>query len=100
MKVRNMTSSSGRQVANQFIITDKGRGALGNFLEREVFQSYDSIIAVRTVWSDRIQIELDLHKWDYSHTTGKYRNQFLGESKRETQKKINSGEYQLADLNS
>ena len=30
-------------------------------------------------------------KWDYSMTTGKYRNQFLGEDKKETQRKIKEG---------
>ena len=60
-----------------------------------LFQSYDSIIA---------KIEngitfLDVNKWDYSKTTGKYRNIFLGETKQETTNKINSGEYKLIDLN-
>ena len=99
MKVENMTSASGNKVANQFIITDEGRGALGNFKERQVFQSYDSVIAVRIVWEDTTRIELDENTWDYSTTTGKYRNQFLNETKKETQAKIDSGEYKLANLN-
>ena len=100
MKVRNMMSSSGNSVPNQFIISDEGRGALGNFTSRQVFQSYISIIAKRTVWEDETRVELDANKWDYSRTTGKYRNQFLGETKKETQAKIDSGEYVLTDLNS
>ena len=94
MKVENMTSPrSYSKVANQFIITDdKGR----------YFQSYRSIIVFRPffsgcVASDRVQ--LDRQYWDYSKTTGKYRNQFLGETKKETQAKIDSGEYVLTDLN-
>ena len=98
MKVQNVQGKSGA-VANQFIITDEGRGALGNFIKREVFQSYDSVIAIRTAWPDLVRIELDADKWDYSRTTGKYRNQFLGETKSETEKKIKSGEYTLANLN-
>ena len=43
---------------------------------------------------------LDEHYWDYSATTGKYRNQFLGEGIAETRAKIESGEYILIDLNS
>jgi len=43
--------------------------------------------------------QLDEKYWDYSKTTGKYRNQFLGENKKETEKKIASGEYILTDLN-
>lgn len=100
MKVSNMLSpQSGRPVANQFIITDHGRGALGNFIKREVFQSYDSVIAERVEWNDRTSITLDRDYWDYSTTTGKYRNEFLGEGIVETRKKIASGEYALADLN-
>ncbi len=44
-------------------------------------------------------IYLDTDKWDYSITTGRYRNIFLGETKAETQKMIDSGEYILIDLN-
>jgi hypothetical protein len=95
-----MQSSRGNDVPNQFIITDEGRGALGNFTERRTFQSYQSVIATITSWpNDLPSIELDSTYWDYSRTTGKYRNQFLGETKAETQKKIDSGEYILTDLN-
>jgi len=45
------------------------------------------------------KITLDKSKWDYSATTGMYRNQFLGESITETRKKINSGLYALENLN-
>jgi hypothetical protein len=46
-----------------------------------------------------MKTSLDRSKWDYSQTTGKYRNQFLGETKKETEAKIASGEYELIDLN-
>ncbi len=87
-KVRQMTSnSSGRPVANQFIIyTDKGA----------YFQSYDSVIAFK---DNNRKIILDNYYWDYSRTTSKYRNQFLGEGIADTRAKIESGEYKLADLN-
>jgi len=94
-----MTNDSGRAIANQFIITTEGRGALGNFIKKEAFQSYGSVIAVKTTWKDRIDMELDRNTWDYSKTTGKYRNLFLGEKKADTLKKIKSGEYVLTDLN-
>lgn len=94
-----MRGHSGREVPNQFIITDEGRGALGNFKTREVFQSYRSAIVERIRWEDRIDITLDEHYWDYSTTTGKYRNLFLGEDKATTERKIKSGEYKLANLN-
>ena len=88
VRIENMTGRTGREVANQFIIhTDAG----------QFFQSYASVIAFRPVGGGAIV--LDEGKWDYSTTTGKYRNEFLGESKPETEKKIRSGAYVLANLN-
>ena len=99
-KVENMKSGRGyNRVANQFIITEEGRGSLGNFITMETFQSYDTVIAVRIEWKDDTTIELDINNWEYSHTTGKYRNQFLGETKKETEEKIKAGIYRLVDLN-
>jgi hypothetical protein len=73
---------------NQFIIDgDNGE---------TYFQSYDSMIACR---NSNGSIMLDKKYWDYSKTTGKYRNIFLCETKKETEKKIKRGEYQLVDLN-
>ena len=92
MKVQNMTSSKGNSVPNQFIVDGEHYGQFGRF-----FQSYKSVIAFQP--ADGSSITLDRDKWDYSVTTGKYRNQFLGETKAETQKKIDSGEYILTDLN-
>jgi hypothetical protein len=90
MKVQQMTNDKGNKVANQFIIFDS---------EFTAFQSYDSII-VKTVWEGgKRQVYLDEEYWDYSKTTSKYRNLFLGETKKETQKKIKSGEYKLTNLN-
>lgn len=90
MKVQNMTGARGNKVANQFIIFDS---------EFTAFQSYATII-VKTVFEDgKRQVYLDENSWDYSRTTGKYRNLFLGETKAETEKKIKSGVYKLADLN-
>ena len=63
--------------------------------DKIVFQSYDSIICK----IENGQTYLDKKFWDYSKTTGKYRNIFLGEGKKETTKKINSGEYKLTNLN-
>ena len=87
-KVRQMKSvRSGKPVANQFIIyTDEGN----------YFQSYDSVIAFK---GNDGKVTLDNYYWDYSRTTSKYRNQFLGEGVADTRAKIESGEYELADLN-
>ena len=74
------------------------------------FQSYDSMIAkkVKKMTSDfdrspimqyEEKIYLDIKYWDYSVTTGKYRNIFLNETKKETEKKIKDGVYTLTNLN-
>ena len=46
----------------------------------------------------RNPIYLDENYWDYSVTTGKYRNIFLNETKKETEKKIANGTYELNKL--
>jgi len=89
IKVENMTSSRGNDVPNQFII---------HTIDGEYFQSYNAIIAFRPKsWNKKIQ--LDRNSWDYSVTTGKYRNSFLNMNKKETIKKIESGEIELTNLN-
>ncbi len=94
MKVENMKSSNGNKVANQFVIHNYDN------LGSEAFQSYESVIVlIDRCDSGGDKVKLDRDKWDYSRTTGKYRNQFLGETKKETQAKIDSGEYVLTDLN-
>ena len=91
MQVNNMKSLTGNKVPNQFIIIDNE----GN----EYFQSYRSIIAKKVYLGDRVKIYLDREFWNYSQTTRKYRNQFLGEGIAFTRSKIESGEYILTDLN-
>lgn len=86
MRVQNMRSTRGNKVPNQFIINNNGE---------EYFQSYKSIIAKKS----NGKIYLDNYYWDYSVTTGKYRNEFLGEGIAETRNKITTGEYILTDLN-
>jgi len=70
-------------VKNQFLLTDNK----GN----EYLQSYDSIIVKRDSCNN---ITLGVN-WDYSKTTGKYRNMYLFETKKETEAKIASGEYKI-----
>ena len=88
MKVRNMKSISGSTIKNQFIILDG---------EYEYFQSYNSVIAQRHISSG--VVKFDKNYWDYSVTTGKYRNQFLGMDKKTTEKAIKNNEIILTDLN-
>ena len=94
MKVENKWG-----VPNQFVITEEGHGSNGNFIKKEVFQSYESAIVEMITWNDRVDIKLDKTYWDYSKTTGIYRNKFLNEDKKTTEKKIKSGEYVLTNLN-
>lgn len=88
ISVANMMNFGGtREVPNQFIIhTPEGR----------FFQSYETVIVHETNDGETI---LDKNFWDYSVTTTKYRNKFLGETTAETRKKIKAGIYKLADLN-
>lgn len=83
MKIENFNN-----VKNQFIIRDNE----GNTF----FQSYDSIIVKK---DKEGKIFLDSDNWDYSKTTGKYRNLFLGESIKETREKIKNSLYTLVNLN-
>ena len=67
--VLNMKSSRGNKVPNQFIIwTD----------EEQFFQSYQTIIGKR---DKKGNVFLDQNRWNYSVTTSKYRNQWLGITK-------------------
>jgi len=65
LKVKNMTSTKGNKIANQFIISDS---------MIDIFQSYDSII----VKIDRLNHIISIYDdYNYSQTTGKYRNLFF-----------------------
>ena len=80
----------------QFEITQ----VVENNIYYEWFQSYDVLVGKKTYVSGVLtDTYLDSTYWDYSKTTGKYRNIFLGEKKKETQLKIDSDEYKLENLN-
>lgn len=87
MRVENMRSGNGNKIANQFEVRTS---------EGLYFQSYESVIAFIP---NEGKTQLDEKYWDYSVTTSKYRNLFLGEDKKETARKIKEGEYILTDLN-
>lgn len=101
MKVQNMTSNKGNKIANQFIVYDDNNN--------KYFQSYKSVIAkienndiqenININYERNKKVYLDKTFWDYSVTTGKYRNIFLNETKKETEKKIKDGTYILTNLN-
>ena len=70
ISVRNIIGHSGNPIANQFEIETS---------DADYFQSYGSVIAKRTYENNKLVIYLDKRYWDYSVTTGKYRNIFLKE---------------------
>ena len=88
MKVKNIESNNGNKIANQFIIYDSDGS--------KYFQSYNSVIAKIDPANN---ITLDQKYWNYSNTTGKYRNIFLNETIKDTRAKIKNGTYILTDLN-
>jgi hypothetical protein len=79
-----MQSSNNNDIANQFIIKGK---------EFILFQSYKSPIALI-----KDNITYIFKDWDYSKTTGKYRNSFLGETKKETLEKLKNKIYIAVDF--
>ena len=83
-----MCGNNGNQVPNQFII-DSGN--------KTIFQSYQTIVAIK----ENGKVTLDSNALEYSNTTLKYLKQFLNtnESKKSLYAKIESGFYQVEDLN-
>lgn len=67
MKVKNMKNTNGNKVANQFVIMDEEHNTI-------TFQSYDSEIIRIDYHNNTITI---FPNYDYSVTTGKYRNKFM-----------------------
>ena len=96
MKVQNMESSNGNIIPNQFVIEDAIITIDGEDFKGTMFQSYSSNIAFKMSGG---YVFIDKNYWDDSRTTRKYRDMFLGESKKETESKIKAGEYLLTDLN-
>lgn len=87
MQVKSLSSSKGNKVPNQFEIETP---------EGIYFQSYKTVIAFRNLLGE---VTLDKDAWNYSTTTSRYRNLFLGATTQEVKARIKSGKYKLADLN-
>lgn len=90
MKVSNLVNDKGNAVRNQFVIYTP---------DATFFQSYSTIIVKTTFENGKRVVYLDKDKYNYSKTTSKYRNQFLGCTTKELETKIKNGEYQLTNLN-
>lgn len=95
MKVSNINNRPNQHIIEDVTLEIPVTDSLKLPRKGDMFQSYESNIAFKTYPT----VYLDKTYWDYSVTTGKYRNIFLGEKKADTQKKIDSGEYILTDLN-
>jgi hypothetical protein len=87
IKVKSITNKRGEPIADQFIIwTPEGRylQSFGSFIAFVPISTFiDKVLINTTCWSN--QIYKDIYAID----------QFLGEGKIETQKKINEGDYLL-----
>lgn len=68
---------NGRSIVNQFLIYYYKNGK-----KYKIYQSYSSMILK---WKNGILIEVGLG-WDYSKTTGKYRNLMTGMNKKQFEK--------------
>jgi len=90
MKVSQLTNDKGNKVNNHFIIYDS---------EYTIFRSYNSNIIKTTFEDGERKVYLDSYYWNYSKTTAKYRNQYLGETTKEIETKIKTGVYSLTNLN-
>jgi hypothetical protein len=90
MKISQMRTKFGTKIANQFIINDS---------EFTSFQSYNSVIVKTTFENGERVVYLDKYYYNYSKTTAKYRNLFLGCTSKECEQRIKDGVYILTDLN-
>ena len=77
----------------------KNTTLLGNFQSVSQFNGHNGAVKNQFIIQTDKGLVFQSYNTDYSVTTGKYRNQFLGETKKETEAKIKSGEYILTDLN-
>ena len=80
IEIYNMVSDKGTTVPNQYeVYMYTTQGTL------KCFYSYDSFIVAR---KNGLIYRVGTN-WDYSRTTGKYRNSFLGWDKKELENNIN-----------
>tara|TARA_R100001198_G_C5125341_1_gene146113 strand:+ start:265 stop:585 length:321 start_codon:yes stop_codon:yes gene_type:complete len=88
MIINNMISDKGNTIPNQYIIRlDKC----------DVFQSYEAVIAIRNYdyVNGKYEVYLNKEYYDYSRTTSKYRNKYLGLTNKEVKEKIKAKEFFL-----
>lgn len=96
VSVRPMESRGGNPTPNQLVMSDPAGETFVSYGTKIVFRSHHKY---GEPGNKKHKIILDENYWDYSRTTGKYRNQFLGFGVQECRKGIQDGTIQLADLN-
>jgi hypothetical protein len=92
--VEQMTSRSGNTVPNQTILSDMTGKTFVSYGSKIVYQS-------KTKGSDGLPLEIivDETYWDYSRTTGKYRNEFMNMGVQEVRNHIKNGRIKVGNLN-
>ena len=93
VSVRSMTSNSGNTNPNHQIITEPHGEVMVSYGTKICFMSFDSNK------EGKKRIILDENYWDYSTTTGRFRNQFLGMGIQECREGIKDGSIELSNLN-
>ena len=94
VNVEPMTTRGGNPSANQLIMSDPHGETFVSYGSKICYRSYDRYGAER-----RPKYVFDEYYWDYSRTTSKYRNEFLGFGVAECRKGIKEGWIKLTDLN-
>lgn len=84
-----MKTPLGNVAPHQYIITTEH----GQYL-----QSYDRIVAFAPM-IEGARVMLDREGWNKTKATSKYRNAFLREDRKTTERKIRQGIYAMAPLN-
>ena len=87
MRISHLFTRRGRNPAVNQVVVHVPAG--------DAFFSYGTFIAFSPARRDLNNPVVLGPDWNYSNTTGRYRNQFLGEGLADTRRKIGSGEYRL-----
>ena len=94
VNVEPMTTRGGNASANQLIMSDPHGETFVSYGTKICYRSFDKYGPER-----RPKYVFDEYYWDYSRTTSKYRNEFLGFGVAECRKGIKEGWIKLTDLN-
>lgn len=92
VEVQTMTTNGGNPTGNQVILSEP---------DGDMFVSYGTKICwkSKSMYNGYPKIILDEYYWDYSRTTSKYRNEFLGMSTPQLKELINQGIVKFTELN-